>query len=418
MTAIRTVGWMQRQTNKSMNTMARTRALMGMIAGLAASDVHAVGFRLPNQDPEGIARGNAFVATADNPSAIYYNPAGISLLEGQQASVGVYFISTGVDYESTTGETASTIQDFQAVPQLYYVCSPESSDFSFGLGVYAPYGLGIDYDGDTPFSTLAQEGMLLYACFNPVIAWSVTPDLSVAAGLTLNYSDVSLKRRIGLSPDDQFRFDGDGFAMGFNMGLLWQPAPMWSFGLKFHSPTEVDYEGDSIADPYSDHQSTEASVDFPGFIVGGVSFRPNDQWNFEFDLDWTDWDRVNDTRFKGTLGGDQTFPFRYESGFMYNFGVTRKFENGYFVRTGYIYSENSIPSETFSPLNPDSNLHLGSIGFGHRGDRFGWACGYHFAYNGGREVSGNQAMSLLGETADGEYKTFNHAVNFSVRYSF
>ena len=38
----------------------------------------ADGFRLPNQDPEAIARGNAFTATADNPSAIYYNPAGIT----------------------------------------------------------------------------------------------------------------------------------------------------------------------------------------------------------------------------------------------------------------------------------------------------------------------------------------------------
>src|SRR5947207_3345244 len=47
-------------------------------------DTGAVGFRMPNQDPEGIARGNAFVATADNPSAIYYNPAGITQLEGDQ----------------------------------------------------------------------------------------------------------------------------------------------------------------------------------------------------------------------------------------------------------------------------------------------------------------------------------------------
>src|SRR5258706_5064204 len=34
----------------------------------------AVGFRLPNQDPDAIARGNAFAATADNPSSTYYNP--------------------------------------------------------------------------------------------------------------------------------------------------------------------------------------------------------------------------------------------------------------------------------------------------------------------------------------------------------
>ena len=389
-----------------------------LILGLTASQVLAVGFRLPNQDPEGIARGNAFAATADNPSAIYYNPAGISQLEGQQLSLGAYFISTGVDYESPTGQTTSTVQDFQAVPQIYYVCSPEDSRFSFGLGIYAPYGLGIEYEGDSPFPTLAQEAELLYACFNPVVAYQLMPCLSVAAGLTLNYSEVTLNRQIGISPGDEFRFEGDGFVTGFNLGLLWQPDPMWSFGLNFRSPTEVDYSGESIAEPYSDERSTEASLNFPCFIVGGVSFRPNDQWNFEFNLDWTDWESVNDTEFKGTYGGDQIFPFRYEGGFMYNFGITRKFEGGYFVSAGYIYSENNVPDATFTPLNPDSDLQLGSIGFGHRGERFGWACAYHFAYNGGREVSGNQAVSPAKETVNGEYETLNHAINLSVRYSF
>ncbi len=403
-----------------MMTNRKTRAFVkgGMVLGLAAGNVLAVGFRLPNQDPEAIARGNAFAATADNPSAIYYNPAGITQLEGHHLSLGTYFISTGVDYRSNAGETASTVSDFQAVPQIYYVFSPADSPLSFGMGVYAPYGLGIDYKSVTPFSTLAQEGEMLYASFNPVVAYQVSPVLSVAAGLTVNYSEVELKRHIGLNPGDQFRFEGDGMATGFNLGLLWQPVPEWSFGLNYRSATRVNYEGKSIAAPYSGQLSTEAAVDFPYFIVGGVSYRPNDCWNFEFNLDWTDWDSVNDTRFKGTFGGDQTFAFRYQSGFMYNFGVTRELEGGYYLSAGYIYSENNVPNRTFSPLNPDSNLHLGSVGFGRRGERFSWSCGYHFAYNGGHVVSGNQAASLLGETADGEYRTLNHAVNLAVRYSF
>src|SRR5213596_3716802 len=67
---------------------------------LIPNKIDAVGFRLPNQDPEGIARGNAFVATADNPSAIYYNPAGITQLEGQQFRAGLYVISGDTEYTS------------------------------------------------------------------------------------------------------------------------------------------------------------------------------------------------------------------------------------------------------------------------------------------------------------------------------
>lgn len=397
----------------------RRRLMLAALCGAAcfhAPGAHAVGFRLPNQDPEGIARGNAFVATADNPSAIYYNPAGITQLEGNDLSVGVYAISTDVSFRSPGGGSASTDTAVQLVPQIYYVHSPKDSDFSFGLGIYAPYGLGIDYGRFTPFPTAAQDAELAYATVNPVIAYEITPGLSVAAGLTYNRADVHLERRIGLIPNDYFEFDGNGDATGFNLGVLYQPLEQWSFGLNYRSPTQVEFKGRSITapvPPFGGPTPTSGELNFPQYIVGGISYRPTEDWNIEFNLDWTDWDSVNDTVFIGTFGGNQTFPFRYESSFMYELGVTRQLGGGYFVSAGYIYSENSVPDQTFTPLNPDSDLQLGSLGFGYRGDCWGWAAGYHFAYNGGRTVTGNYNPAV-----NGEYETFNHAVNVSVRYRF
>src|SRR5687767_3048782 len=172
------------------STMLSVGLCLGFIQ-MVATKAHAVAFRMPNQDPEGIARGNAFAATADNPSAIYYNPAGITQLEGQNLSLGVYLISTDVGFTSAGG-SASTATDFQAVPQIYYTYSPAESALSFGLGVYAPYGLGIDYGRFTPFPTAAQDAELMYATVNPVIAWEITPCLSIAGGITLNSSEVRL----------------------------------------------------------------------------------------------------------------------------------------------------------------------------------------------------------------------------------
>src|SRR3982074_3144516 len=115
-------------------TLARHMVPLFLVAMLAPLESRAVGFRLPNQDPEGIARGNAFVATADNPSAIYYNPAGITQLEGQQVRAGLYLISADTEYTSATGAKAETDATFQPVPQLYYVISLKNSPISLGLG--------------------------------------------------------------------------------------------------------------------------------------------------------------------------------------------------------------------------------------------------------------------------------------------
>src|SRR5262245_56879978 len=69
--------------------MAFSLLLLATVLKMWPTPVFGIGFRIPNQDAEAIARGNAFVATADNPSAIYYNPAGITQLEGHNAQIGV-----------------------------------------------------------------------------------------------------------------------------------------------------------------------------------------------------------------------------------------------------------------------------------------------------------------------------------------
>ncbi|MCP5536060.1 MAG: outer membrane protein transport protein [Akkermansiaceae bacterium] len=390
-----------------------------LLLALSQGNSFAVGFRLPNQDPDAIARGNAFVATADNPSAVYYNPAGITQLDGYLLRVGLYNISTGVDFTAADGRTARADSSFQTIPQIYYTASPEDSNWSYGLGVYAPYGLGVDYGQDTPFSTVAVEGSLAYLTVNPVVAYQVNPCLSVAAGLTLNYSDIGIQKNI-TGVGNRFEFEGDAYAVGFNLGVMWQPHSQWSFGLSYRSETEMDYEGSSEVRgffPMTVRSDTSASLTFPQHIDAGVSYRPNSRWNIEFNVDWTDWDAVNASVLKTTPLGDQVFPFHYHSSFMYELGVTRYLENGYYVSAGYIFSENSVPDQTFTPLNPDANLHLGSIGIGRKTDKLSWALAYHFAYNEGRKVNGS-ARSVILESSDGEYEVLNHAVNFSITYAF
>src|SRR5437899_5537534 len=95
-----------------------------------------LGIRIADQDPFATARGNAFAATADNPSAIYYNPAGITQIEGQSVSAGLYAISTRVKFEPNGGPTAKTKGDYHELPQVYYVISPKDLPLSFGLGIY------------------------------------------------------------------------------------------------------------------------------------------------------------------------------------------------------------------------------------------------------------------------------------------
>src|SRR5208337_2985775 len=125
-----------------------------------------------------------------------------------------------------SGATAQTDTSLQPVPQIYYVHSFTNVPISVGLGVYAPYGLSLNWGNNAPFNTVAESGSLMYVCFNPVIAWRVNQTLSIGIGPTINYSQAKLKQAIPFI-GGQSEFYGDGLDYGFNAGILWQPHPMW-----------------------------------------------------------------------------------------------------------------------------------------------------------------------------------------------
>lgn len=408
---------MQKLLNRNQLRHTGHYVLAALFVLAPAGAARAVGFLLPNQDPEAIGRGDAFAATADDPAALYYNPAGITQLPGTQVSLGLYAISAYTSFSSPSG-SAHTDGTPQLVPQIYATYSFTNVPVSVGLGVYAPYGLSINWGDATPFNTVAESGSLLYLAFNPNVAWRISSTLSVAGGISVNYSQSSFQSALPAPyPFGQFKFNGYDVEPSANFGILWQPLPKWSVGLDYHSETMMNYSGKvqqtsgfGTPDVY-----TSAKIRFPQYVTGGISFRPTPKWNLEFDLEWTEWSVLKQISFQNTpFGGPYPITLNYRDSFIYDFGVTRQLGKGYYASVGYIYSENSSPSANFNPLVPDAALNLGNFGFGHHGKYIDWAIAYQFAYNGGRNILGDDPNP----GTQGTYKTFNNAVNASMTFKF
>jgi long-chain fatty acid transport protein len=265
---------------------------------------------------------------------------------------------------------------------------------------------------------------MLYANINPVVAWTPAQTLSLSMGPTLNYSKVKLRQGRGLMPGDQFQYKGDDFGFGFNAGILWQPISKLSLGATYRSPSTMNYSGTANSQSIpglTGSAHTKLKVDFPQFVIAGVSYRPTPNWNIEVNVDWTDWNVVKVLSFEGTsqlFGSDVQLPLNWKSSWLYELGVTRQLGNGWFVSGGYFYSQNSTPERNFNPTIPDTNLHVGSLGFGRRGQHWHWALSTQIIAGPAREVRNSQSTSLVGETANGTYKWFNQAVNASVGYIF
>jgi long-chain fatty acid transport protein len=383
---------------------------------------------LPDADAFATGRGDAFVATADNPSAIYYNPAGISQLSGGNLRVGIYAIDLDPSYSPFgSGKTFDNQKKYHAIPQFYYTYNKKDSPVTFGFGVYSPFGLGITWPQNTGFRTLngGTKSSLTYITANPVIAIKLAPNLAIGGGVSANYANAELKQ--GLlptdSPDNYFQFEGSGWAVGYNLGLLWQPVKKISIGAIFRGQTTVDLSGNTQASlaGTSYRSKADANFLFPLEAVTGISYRPTPKWNLEFDAEYMDWQSL------GTVTIHQSNPsplvpfsdlpetLDWQSSWLFEWGATRYFDNGWHVSAGYAFSENSVPDANYTPSVSDLDRHFFCAGVGHKGKKFDFDVAYEFGWGPTRPVRDATGASAA---ADGDYNFISHAVTVSVGWHF
>jgi long-chain fatty acid transport protein len=163
-------------------------------------------------------------------------------------------------------------------------------------------------------------------------------------------------------------------------------------------------------------QGAEVKFEFPQSVTCGWSYRPTPQWNLEFDANWTDWASFD------SMPIQQATPvppltLNWRSSWYFAWGATRKFRDGWHVSAGYIFSENSVPDRNFTPMVPDTDRHAWSVGVGREFGHWSWDVAYQLTWGTPRTVSGS-TPSLAGQSADGRYEWWNHALAVSCGYRF
>lgn len=390
--------------------MAKTLVYLAL-----AGSLHGAGYYLPNQDTFATGRGNAFVATADNASAIFYNPAGLVQLTEEEILTGLYSISLNNTLE-TGGESFSDLPRWQFVPHFYYA-RPVSEDLVLGIGLNSPFGLGSRFGDDTPFRTIGISGLLEYASLTAAAGYQVNDHLSLGVSLSINRADLALEQGQDPTPGatDRFRFEGDSLAPSIAVSALYQPSEKHSFGAIFSLGTESTLEG---------HVSGTAPVptlpgtlDFvtPSRAAIGYSYRPSPGWNIEANIEWLDWDNLNTLTLNSALGPIPV-PFEWESSFIYEIGASYRTESGYTFSLGYDYNSSAQPDTFYNPLIADADRHWFNAGISRELEDWSWNFAYQFGYSN-RNVTG-AVTNLAGQSANGRYESRIHALTLSARFNF
>jgi long-chain fatty acid transport protein len=330
----------------------------------------------------------AFVAIADDPSAIVHNPAGLTTLRGTNIYGGVTAVMGSTKLKNPAGETEES--DFQVFfpPHLYISSDLKQKKIAVGFGIYSPFGIGgREWSDEGLTRYVSTKNLIGTLAANPVLAYRPFPWLSVAAGFFYLYSSTESARMIDQSAlgaeDGRFSLEGDGGGYGYNFGVLLFPGRRFSFGLAYRSGAEVDQDVDvhitnlaPFLQPFTGGSAfrtdAKTSLDFPPVLNFGMAYRPTKSLTFGLEFEWTGWssfDKMDvDLREEIPQAGvsDFSVDFGYKDTWIVKMGVELAIKDNYYLRGGYAYVNSPAPVYTLNPGNPDADQHSFSIGFGYR----------------------------------------------------
>ncbi|MDP9193585.1 MAG: outer membrane protein transport protein [Acidobacteriota bacterium] len=366
------------------------------LACLLATPAFGSGFLIPEQGAKASAMAGAFAATADDPSAIFYNPAGLAQQRHMAAYAGTTLINftnefTG-DFNSpvAAGEEAKYNRHTFNIPNMYAIM-PIGDNITVGVGVFAAFGLRTDWADPFAGRYISKDADLKTTSVNPAIAWQTSNGrLAIGGGVEYRRARVILNaNRLALNPFDGRVYDvantrlvseyGDD--IGFNAGILFKATDRFRIGASYRSAMDIDLEGDAeitqiltgnaqfdavVRAGLPPNQPINTTVPFPSIATIAVAFSPNENWDLELDVIKTGWDRFKalDVNFETTPAASFVREQNWEDSNSYRFGVNHNATEHWDVRFGFVYDENPQPIEAVSPLLPDSDRLGGSLGAG------------------------------------------------------
>ncbi len=406
-----------------MKQLTRSLSLSLALAIATGGSAWALGFRNADQGARATGQAEAFVAQADDASAIYYNPAGLTQVKGSQFTSGLYLNFPNAEFHPAGGGEIKARDDMYLLPHFYAASDFGAAKWRFGLGFNIPFGNSMTWGNDNQLSVLVDKSEMAVYALTPTVAYQINDQLSLGVGLNIYYGDLMSRFRYSFVPAANFEFKGDGMAVGATVGLLWKPHWRHSFGVVYRSPFKIDFEGNATVTPAilpdSGPSPANFEMDFPQSVAVGYAFRPTEKWKLEVDIEWTNWDTLNTVALHSpnpyvALDPRSNVAFNWKDSFFYEFGTEYQINDTWVVRAGYLFSENTVPTSTFGPNLPDSDRHVFSAGVGFRFKQLQIDLCYQYSLSTDRTVTGSTGSPYV----DGEWSSHGHAIMTTSTFRF
>ena len=343
----------------------------------------AAGFALIEQSGSGM--GNAFAggsAIAEDASTVYFNPAGMTYIEGTQLVGALHLIKPSAEFNNNgslpgggrpLGGSSGDAGDLAFVPNIYFKTDLNGS-IKLGIGINAPFGLKTEYDNGWIGRFQALKSDVKTVNINPVIAFKLNDQLSLGFGVSAMWAQATLTRALNLgAAESDVHIKGEDWGYGYNLGAIYQATPDTRFGLAYRSKVDQHLEGESKS-PFirlnalpnrTPNADVTAAITLPeNFSISAIS-RLNDTWDVMGDVTWTRWSRFKELKIIRANGSVLALtPENWDDTMRYSVGVNYHYSDAIKLRAGLAYDEEAISDQFRTARIPGNDRKWLSLGAG------------------------------------------------------
>lgn len=416
------------------------RVVLPTVIGVAlsASEGWASGFQVREQSAAAMGRAFAGVtAEAADLSTLFYNPAGMTRLEGSRAGGDVAWVvpssrfsgSNSVGAQATGGSDGGNHARPQAAVAAYLLWDA-APDWRVGLALTTPFGMRSDYREDWVGRYHALDDTLANVNLSPSVAWRFDDRLSVAVGLQAAYTTVRLSNALNFnalapgSGDGELVVDGDAWGLGWTASALYEPMVGTRFGLAYRSGIsnrirgKADFQGvpDALAGGNTFGDSDVASdLTLPDSATLGIHHELSPQWAVMSDVSWTHWSVIRRLRVSFDSGRpDLEEPQNWNDTWFASLGVAYIPHESLRLSVGVAYDMAPIDRSNRTARLPDSDRYWVAAGVTYSPDpRHSLSLSYAHLFAGPAPIDHSDPNGLGGRLV-GSYD--NHVDLISVSY--
>lgn len=362
-----------------------------------------------------------YTARAQDAATVFTNPAGMTRLDGNQLVLSGQMLYGSVGFDIGTGTTAALGTGDGGNPiewlpggGLFYSHSV-SDDVKIGLAVTGNFGSVVEYERGWVGRYRAQESTLIGYSILPSVAWRANEKLSLGASVNFMYGDFDTTVAVNniFGPDGSLTLDDTDWAVGANVGLLYEASPTTRFGLTYNSPVDLDFRSaaqwqnlaPAISLLLNSQGLLNANVDLgvtvPQGLNAGFYHETGPQWAVLGSVGWQQWSKFG----RVNVGVDSNNPISLTTALDFDdtwhvaLGTQYKVSEAWLLNAGVAYDSGFQDKNSVALVLPvNAAWRFGFGGQQRISERFNWGASVEYIYGGDlrTDITGSVPVAIGG----------------------